>query len=159
GRNPRWRVALWRGAMLGIATIAVLASVPPIVKYPIGPDVPQRPVERQVELRVPLRIEPIPPTVIVARPEPPRTITPVSIAPDAPTEYSPDLAAIPRPTEPVPTPAPPSAAEPWALRVSTLARSWTPSIWLAGMLVLTARLVLAGLALDRLVRRSSDAPD
>ena len=33
------------------------------------------------------------------------------------------------------------------------------SIWLAGALILTARLILAGLALTRLVRRSADAPE
>ena len=33
--NPRWRVALWRGAMLGIGLVAVLAAVPPIVRLPI----------------------------------------------------------------------------------------------------------------------------
>ncbi len=34
-----------------------------------------------------------------------------------------------------------------------------PSIWLAGVIILTARLILASLALDRLVRRSADAPE
>ena len=51
GRNPRWRVALWRGAMLGVATIAVLAMVPPIVSVPIVPDGPRRPVERHEQPR------------------------------------------------------------------------------------------------------------
>ncbi len=40
-----------------------------------------------------------------------------------------------------------------------LARSWALWVWLAGAIVLTVRLVLAGLALDRLVRRSSEVSD
>ncbi len=51
----------------------------------------------------------------------------------------------------------PVAAPPWSVR--QLAVSWALWVWLAGVLVLTARLVLAGLALDRLVRRSSEASD
>ena len=34
GRNPRWRVALWRGAMLGVGLIVAFAHVPPIVSVP-----------------------------------------------------------------------------------------------------------------------------
>ena len=37
GQNPRWRVALWRGAMIDVVLIAVLSLAPPIVKYPLGP--------------------------------------------------------------------------------------------------------------------------
>ncbi len=32
--NPRWRVVLWRGAMLGIGLVAALAAVPPLVQPP-----------------------------------------------------------------------------------------------------------------------------
>jgi hypothetical protein len=129
------------------------------VSYPIGPDRQPRPVERQEPLGTRLPVEPTPPTIVLSPPELPMTMEHVSIAPFTPTEHHPDLAAGPRPTEPVPTPAPPSAAESWPLRVFGLARSWIPSIWLAGVLVLTARLILASLALDRLVRRACDAPD
>jgi hypothetical protein len=41
-RNPRWRVALWRGALLGIGLVAAFAAVPPIVCFPIAPE-PRRP--------------------------------------------------------------------------------------------------------------------
>ena len=33
GRNPRWRVALWRLAVVGKRPVAILSSVPPIVTY------------------------------------------------------------------------------------------------------------------------------
>ena len=33
GRNPRWRVALWRSAIVGLALVALLSLVPPIVTY------------------------------------------------------------------------------------------------------------------------------
>ena len=33
GRNPRWRVALWRSAVVGLALVAVLSLAPPIVTY------------------------------------------------------------------------------------------------------------------------------
>ena len=39
------------------------------------------------------------------------------------------------------------------------AGSWLRSIWLAGVLVLTARLIVGSLGLARLVRRSSEVPD
>ena len=31
GRNPRWRAALWRTTVVGIALVALLSSAPPIV--------------------------------------------------------------------------------------------------------------------------------
>ncbi len=142
GRNPRWRVALWRGAMLGVATIAVLATAPPIVSVPIVPDGPRRIVERAEQPGSALRVEPAPPAVIVSPPESPSTVRGVAIAADVPAE---------------PVPSPP--AESWPSRAIGLARSWAPTVWLAGLIILTARLILASLALDRLVRRSADAPE
>jgi len=35
-RNPRWRVALWRSAVVGLALVAVLSSLPPIVRYRVS---------------------------------------------------------------------------------------------------------------------------
>src|SRR5260370_8450261 len=32
-RNPRWRVALWRLAIVGLAGVMVLSTAPPIVTY------------------------------------------------------------------------------------------------------------------------------
>ncbi len=33
GRNPRWRVAIWRSAVVGLALVTVLSMAPPIVAY------------------------------------------------------------------------------------------------------------------------------
>jgi beta-lactamase regulating signal transducer with metallopeptidase domain/thiol-disulfide isomerase/thioredoxin/protocatechuate 3,4-dioxygenase beta subunit len=159
GRNPRWRVALWRGAMLGVGLIVAFSLVPPIVRYPIGPPWPRHPAQRQEPLGAPFRVEPSPPTGVVSPPVPSGTMERISIAPVTQAEHSPDQAAIRRLTEPVPTPAPSVVAGPLPSLVFRLATSWVQSIWLAGMLVLTARLILAARVLDRLVRRSSDVPD
>src|SRR5262249_32801242 len=69
----------------------------------------------------------------------------------------PELAAIPHPTETMQVPT--TAVEPWPSQAPRLAKSWAPSIWLAGALLMTIRLVLAVLALHRVVRRSSDATE
>src|SRR5271163_334302 len=50
GRNPRWRVALWRSAVVGIALVAVLSLAPPIVTYPT---VPREPPAMDVARTVP----------------------------------------------------------------------------------------------------------
>src|SRR3954465_783829 len=35
-RNPRWRVALWRGALVAVVLVPLLSSAPPIVEYPLA---------------------------------------------------------------------------------------------------------------------------
>src|SRR4051812_21649482 len=37
GRNPRWRVALWRAAMVGIAGVGLLTLAPPVLTIPVVP--------------------------------------------------------------------------------------------------------------------------
>ncbi len=154
GRNPRWRVALWRGAMLGIAMIAVLAMIPPIVKYPLIPPAQPVPEDRREELTT--RHEPTPTTAFVPIPVDPipgrDEARPLVVRPEPAAEAPP-----PAKTAMQPVPAPAAIAEPWSSRAFRLATSWALPIWLAGALILTARLILAGLALRRLVRRSSDA--
>jgi beta-lactamase regulating signal transducer with metallopeptidase domain/thiol-disulfide isomerase/thioredoxin len=148
GCNPRWRVALWRGAMLGFALVAALSMAPPIVTYrlaaPVGPIAEVQP-------------EPAPPAVM------PRA--PVGPGPDAreagPSPLRSEPAAMPHLAEtfPATATASPDAAESWPTALLGLARSWTMPVWLVGVIVLTARLTLASLALGRLVRRSTDAPE
>jgi beta-lactamase regulating signal transducer with metallopeptidase domain/thiol-disulfide isomerase/thioredoxin len=142
--NPRWRVVLWRGAMLGIGLVAALAAVPPLVRLPIEPDPPRILAERHDEIAGPSRLA----TAAVAPvTELPGAAHRETEAPAAPTMPGPASVALPDPVA-----APPCS-------VGHLAASWTPSIWLAGVLVLTARLILAARVLDRLVRRSSNVPD
>ena len=116
GRNPRWRVALWRGAMLGVAIIMVLAMVPPIVSVLIVTDGPRRIVERAVQPGAALRVEPAPPAVVVSPPEPSSTMQRIAIAPVARAEHSPDLATRSRPSGPGPP------AESWPSRAIGLAQ-------------------------------------
>jgi len=40
GRNPRWRVALWRATLVGVVLVAVLSLAPPIVKCRFEPAAP-----------------------------------------------------------------------------------------------------------------------
>ena len=54
--NPRWRVALWRGAMLGIGLVAALAAVPPLVRLPIESDPPRALAERHDGIAEPSRL-------------------------------------------------------------------------------------------------------
>ena len=44
--NPRWRVALWRASLAGVALVAVLSWAPPVVKYSFAPKGPARPKSR-----------------------------------------------------------------------------------------------------------------
>src|SRR5262249_32886054 len=109
------------------------------------------------------RSEPPPPARVVSRPGPSRMVRSVPVALSSRAGRDRDRTPISRPAEVVPTavpvPAPPATAESWLLRASRLVISRAPWIWPAGVLILTARLILTGLALSRLVRRSEAAPD
>src|SRR5580692_1517315 len=70
GRNPRWRVALWRGAIVGVGLVAAMARREPIVNIPIVP-VPTRALAEARE-------------AVEARPRleaatPPVTVVPVAV--------------------------------------------------------------------------------
>ena len=148
GRNPRWRVALWRGAVVGVGLVAAMAMCAPIVSIQIVPDPTQAHAEGREEVDARSRFE------VATRP-----VTVVPAAASSMTERPEAAAASARPadvTEPAVVPGP---TESWPSRALGLAGSWALSIWLCGMLVLTGRLILASLALDRLVRRSADAPE
>ncbi len=51
GRNPRWRVALWRGTIVGLPVIAGLSCLPPLLAWPVIPevaaDLAPGPIDRQ----------------------------------------------------------------------------------------------------------------
>jgi hypothetical protein len=164
GRNPRWRVALWRGAILGIAMIAVLALVPPIVRYPLSPPANQVSEDRHEELGP--RHEAVPPTVAVPVPADPKTVRREAGTSVPRLDRGPVPVAFPRPAAmtapvtilmPMSMPAPTTAAEPWPSYAPRQAKSWALWVWLAGALLLAARLILAALALDRVIRRSTEA--
>jgi beta-lactamase regulating signal transducer with metallopeptidase domain/thiol-disulfide isomerase/thioredoxin/protocatechuate 3,4-dioxygenase beta subunit len=143
-RNPRWRVVLWRGATLGIGLVAALTAVPPLVRLPIEPDTPRALAERHNGIAVPSRLASAAVGPVTGLPGATHRATE---APAAVTLPGPAAAALPDPI----------AAPRWSVR--SLAASWALWAWLAGALVLTARLVLTGVALDRIIRRGSEVSD
>lgn len=147
GRNPRWRVALWRGSIAGLALIAALSCGPPLVRWPIA-----------AEARL-----------AVGSPRP----GPVAPAPEAPATR--EAAGIghnpPRPRlEPAAGPPPmvagpavgsihaPATAVIAATRPAWPLAWWLLAIWAAGVVVLGVRLALASGRLSRIVRDSTEAP-
>jgi beta-lactamase regulating signal transducer with metallopeptidase domain/peroxiredoxin len=147
GRNPRWRVALWRGAMLGVALVAALAFTPPIVPWPVARPMPGASFEQPAATNGPSRSEPDPSRVVMPAPASRTTEHREAVDSIVPPMPSPELVAMPESTD-----APP-------VRALGLATSWALWVWFTGVLVLIARLTLASVALGRLIHRSSDAPD
>ena len=145
-QNPRWRVTLWRGAMFGVMLIAVLSLAPPIVKYPLaarGPAVVD--LDRGIPT-MPVRPDRRSPEAIAAR-------APAG-AIDARPASSP-VAGTARRAEP----APPVPDEGRGFLGDVRAGEWLGWIWLAGVVVLTARLILGTLSLAVLVQRSAGVPE
>ncbi len=164
-RNPRWRVAVWRSAVVGLALVAILSGVPPIVTYRLVPGeqplvnvVPTAPTAPTVAIRDNREAD-----IVGAqtgsswgrRPwgtdsSHPRSDIPAGVAGVAageagsPADVSPDDSAI-------------RDAQGFRWNASLVSGLWT--IWLVGVLVLTARLIVGSLRLARLVRRASKAPE
>ncbi len=151
-RNPRWRVALWRSTVVGLAVMPVFSACPPIVTYQhvtgerksaeTRPTDSHSEIARSTEISAARAVRPAPALVPVReridaiRPAP-------SLAPSVVTD-----------SESAPAPAK-SQEFRWDARIDP----WMWSIWLAGVLVLTVRLIVGSLRLARLVRRSSAVPD
>ena len=145
GRNPRWRVVLWRATMIGVAVVALLSSAPPIVEYRFDPaDAITVEKERGTARALPMQ------NSIEA------SNTAVAMAPAvASTRQDPHRASNSLSPQPIRSGKPERAAARWTFGAGW----WTGLIWLAGVIVLTVRLIVAGIAVDRLVRRSSQAPE
>jgi beta-lactamase regulating signal transducer with metallopeptidase domain/peroxiredoxin len=155
GRNPRWRVALWRATVVGVALVAFLSSAPPIVEYrfaPAGPSAVE--VVRSVSTAPAAKDRAAPEAVSVR--ESLEAIDPApASAPVARTGGGTRPASNSQGVEPVPSAPAEGAGAPWGAGPGL----WMGSIWLAGILVLTVRLIVGSLGLARLVRRSSEASD
>jgi beta-lactamase regulating signal transducer with metallopeptidase domain/thiol-disulfide isomerase/thioredoxin len=152
GRNPRWRVALWRSTVVGLALVAVLSAGPPIVTYqhvieeptsvetrPTDPHpafVPSTVIPAARAVRTAQVIVPVREQIEASRPAPKLAPSVVTVSQSAP-----------------------APAKSQGFRWEAQFVSWLWSIWLAGVLVLTVRLILGSLGLARLVRRSSPVPD
>ena len=146
-RNPRWRVALWRSAIIGLAIVAVLSAAPPIVTYESGRQ--DRPsVERTQATATSPTVMVREAKAVILKPEPPVPNRPVMVV------ASPVVTL--RRDEPALAPA---SIEAEGLRREERIVPWLWPAWLAGVLVLTFRLTLGSFGLARVVRRSSAASD
>ena len=47
GRNPRWRVAFWRGAAVGALLLPIFSWIPPVVRWPVVDRDPPKAPDRQ----------------------------------------------------------------------------------------------------------------
>ena len=143
GRNPRWRVALWRSTVVGLALAAVLSVVPAFMTFhlsqrnqPLSAVAPVIPTLPAVEIRGATEVVPVRDRIE---------------ATGAAPSFDPSAVAVGR-GDPAPT-------MPEGFRWGERIVPWLCAIWLAGVLVLTARLILGILGLARVIRRSSDVPD
>ncbi len=138
GRNPRWRVALWRTTVVGLALVAFLSWAPPIVEYRIDPAAPGTVEVMRSELIAHAGTERATPKAVLVR----DSIEAIEPAPETARSSRTGGGAHP------------------ATNSQPVARvSWIASIWLAGIFVLTVRLIVASLCLARVVKRSSEVPD
>ena len=148
GWNPRWRVMLWRSAVVGLALVTVLSTtVPPIVTYQSGPrDQPSMDLAQTAPTSLAIE-RPGAPAIILQR-EPPAPIRLVAAVSSSVVTIRRDK----------PTPAPAAAeaqGSPWGACIGP----WLWPAWLTGVLVLTARLTLGIHGLARVIKRSSSPPD
>lgn len=145
-RNPRWRVLLWRGTIVGLIVVAALSARAPIISLPVAAPVREVRVAPAVSLAPAAHSEPVRPSAVM----PVRAVRveagPVGSRPEPVLDIEPAAARAPLST-PSPTPIVVSVA------------SWLPTVWLAGMLILSGRLVLSSLALRQLLGRATDAPN
>jgi beta-lactamase regulating signal transducer with metallopeptidase domain len=130
GRNPRWRVALWRGAVVGVAGVAVLTLAPRVLLVPVIPAATAGLAASDLT----------PPSLRLNDPGPGPS-APVFRRQHAgpPSAQSASAAGSP-------------AAPAWRVVPALLA------LWMAGVAVLAARLALAWRGLRRIIARSEDVP-
>lgn len=156
GRNPRWRVVLWRATLVGVAGVGLLTLAPPVLTVPLIPAT--RPMV-------------VAPSAVV--PSPPRLRADGGAGPD-PISRRQDSSLIA--AELPVSPGRPAADDSTRNRgpsldaVTVSASAGRPTIqasrivpalsclWAVGVAVLAARLVLAWFGLGRIIGRSDEAP-
>ncbi len=143
GRNPRWRVLLWRSAAVGLATIVILTAAPPIVTWRlpyVEPIIVQEaPPERAVPVAASLPVVPERPAPSSDDPNP-------TAGPNRPSENVPLSMGVPA--------VPPRQA---AMTAPSLGACLL-AIWLSGVAVMAVRLGLCVWRVSRIVRRSTEVP-
>ncbi len=155
-RNPRWRVALWRSAVVGLALVAILSGVHPIVTYRLvfreQPSIKAEVVRGAPEI-----------DTIRSRAGTPGGRRPSGTDPSHPrSDISGGLAGVAAgeagsPAEVSPDDSAIRDAQGFRWNASLVSGLWT--IWLAGVFVLIARLIVGSRSLAWIVRRASEAPD
>jgi beta-lactamase regulating signal transducer with metallopeptidase domain/peroxiredoxin/5-hydroxyisourate hydrolase-like protein (transthyretin family) len=144
GRNPRWRVALWRATAVALAVVPALVVAPPVVTWRL-PKPATAPGAAVIEAT---------PTVgPAARPDATRpdrfTFTHESPVATAPAPFPPPRAAEIAPARRVVE----ATHRPWNLAGILVA------LWVTGTAILSVRLWLAARRLARLVSDAQPAPD
>jgi beta-lactamase regulating signal transducer with metallopeptidase domain/thiol-disulfide isomerase/thioredoxin len=152
GRNPRWRVALWRTTVVGIALVAFLSSAPPIVEYRFAPAKPPMiEVVRSVKV-APAGADRAAPEAVSVR----KSIEAIDPGPATARVVHTGGGIQPASKSPGAESAPSASS---GARWGAGAGSRIGSIWLAGVLILAIRLIVGSVCLAWLVRRSSEVPD
>lgn len=128
-RNPRWRVGLWRTAVLGLAVVSLLTLAPPVTRIPLIPAA-EKAVVVPTEFPRP-----------VPRSEGPSVVT-----------GTPSV----QPHEPV---VAPTASIEVVGRAPRLKPRGLLAVWAGGVVFLVARLALGWFALVRITRRAREAPE
>ena len=156
GRNPRWRVAIWRLAFVGLAMVAVLSATPPMVTYRLISD-DRPPVDpRSIDPRPAIfGSASIPPTSAVRTATEAVSVREPSDATRPVTSAAPSFVTVSRNGSSVA----PAAGESSGFRRGARIVPWLWSLWLGGALLLSGRLMAGSLALARLVRRATDASE
>lgn len=131
GRNPRWRVALWRAAVVGLAGVGLLTLAPPVLTIPVVP-------AAGTVVFVPSDMAP-----------PMARLEDTSLGSTAPPSRRQDSGP-PAATVPASTGRP--AAEAWRIAPALL------GLWAVGVAVLAARMALAWFGIGRIIGCSEEAP-
>ncbi|WP_165227814.1 M56 family metallopeptidase [Aquisphaera insulae] len=145
--NPRWRVALWRSVLCGLAALPWLAMTPPILTWRLsGPSVKAAPIADEMDE------------------EPPPVITTVT----DPLPAVSGTMAIPPAPRPVPTRQEPPRREDAGGSVEAPSpvfsfrlpepRDWFFTAWLCGVVVLSLRTAIGGWRIRGILARAKDAP-
>lgn len=154
GRNPRWRVVLWRGTAVGLVMLPTLVLTPPVVAWRLP--TPERPADG-----------PTPEKNLAVLRVPPHPVEPAQTAWTEPTVVTPvdggtRLAGVTREAH---SPRPPDHVSPPPLggvRPSTgFALGWRRVLvgaWALGVVLLAVRLWLGTRRLSRLVGRAEAVP-
>jgi len=178
-RDPRWRVVLWRGALVGVAMVAVLSSAAPIVTYPLALSEPTSAGQPEESLS-PASSQPAPtaiPDASISDQALERRLATDARRVDQPVYGIASSRQLAGTSRPMPAPArspligdgvrqagesrrvePPAMPAPvsrWVHRIGP----WLGGIWLVGVLMLSIRLIVGSLGLFWLVRRSADVPE